>query len=182
MCILTLGKLSIIIVSLAAVVVLAVFAPRFLFRQARISHELSRAIAYGESLEIALSDTRIIDYWGRWENIYVKLELPPETYEQAKQRFLLFSSTASDKDYTEEIQSGASQYEYSEREFDFLLRMVVNSKKRNERHSMNLDEYQELMIMEHLYGTIWRGMMTTGATVYLLVKENSGAHYLYIYS
>ena len=157
----------------SALFVFFVFTPRV-----RVSHELSRIIEAGLRLDISSKDVKIIDYHGRWSGMYAKLELSMDKYDQVKQRFLLNAGTASNKDFEDEIISEESKYRYDFKYFSSQLSFMNSVKHSGGFQSMNLDDYEEMLIMGTLYGA-W---FTTGGTEYVLVKENSGNCYLYVWS
>jgi len=144
-----------------------------------ISHELNITIE-AIPLEISWDGVRIADFRGRWDNMYAKLELSKDKYEQVKQRFLLFSGSETNKDFSDEILSEESRYSYNPSIFHSMLSAVKNTKKIADYYSMNIDEFEELIIMETTYGKM--GFLTgaTGSRHYVLVKERSGECYLYI--
>jgi len=174
-----LKKVLLIITILAVAIVFIVLSPRFLFRQARISHELSireEVIPLDESRE----GIRIADYRGRWDSMYAKLELTPEKYDQVKQRLLMFYGSKTNKDFTDEILSEESMYSYDPTGFYYSLRYTNNAKNMRGYHSLNLDDYEELIIMQTTYAKYVFIYGTTGGKTFILAKESNGNCYLYI--
>ena len=171
-------KLALLVVIPVFLIVLAIFTQRFLFREARISHELN-IIIEGIALDISWEGVKIIEYRGRWSSMYTKLELSIEKYDQVKRRFLLFEGTVSNKDFENDILREQSRYSYNE--VRFLSELSTMNKRINRLSwlkSMNLDDYEELLLLETTYGKLIG--MTTGGRFYVLGKENSGNYYLYI--
>ena len=168
--------------ALAVLVVFAVFAPRFLFREIRISNELDRLnhlLVTNVSDRISIGDSKIADYHGRWSYMYAKLELSAKDYEQIKQMLLKSSNTETNKDFSDDILREPSKYNYDPKSFTYLLRVMDNTKKRHGLASMNLNiNAEEILIYERVYGK-W---FSSGSTIYALIKENESKHYLYIYA
>ena len=171
------NKLVLVIIP-TLLIVIGVLAPRFMFRQTRISHELSRRVDFNIHLDISSKDVEIVDFRGRWSSMYAKLELSEELYDLVKQRFLIDAGTTSDKDYTKEVINEQFSYRYSAEFFLSSLSSLNRAKRNGGLQSMNLDGYKELFIVEAMYGK-W---FTTGGTSYVLVKENNGNCFLYLYS
>ena len=174
-------KIKVLIaIALVSLTVLIIFAPRFLFRKARISAELNSIVEAGVRIGISIEDASILDYYGRWNSMYVKLELPTEKYDQVKRNMLLLEGTATSKDFSGEISIEESGYRYDSNYFHTLLSVISNAKKMGEYNSMNLNDNDEILIMDTTYRKIVFFVGTTGARNYVLVKGNRGNCYLYI--
>ena len=174
-----LKKVLLIITILAVAIVFIVLSPRFLFKQARISNELNIKVE-AIPLDISWEGIRIADYRGRWDSMYAKLELTPEKYDQVKQRLLLFYISMTNKDFADEILSEESTYSYDPTGFYYSLRATNNAKNMSGYHSLNLDDYEELIIMDTMYAKHNFIFGTTGSRRFILVKESNGNCYLYI--
>jgi len=160
----------------ALIIVFAIISPQFLFRQTRISYELNKRVDFSAQLDINSNDVEIVDFRGRWFNMYAKLRITMTNYDHVKQRFLLNPGTVSNKDFAGEIMNFQSGYHYDEKSFRSELSVVKNAKHLNGLLSMNLDEYEELLIVDAMYGK-W---FTTGGTFYILVKETNVDYFLYV--
>ena len=163
----------------SSAIIFTIFTPRFIFQKTRVSHELNHIIESGVRLEISLDDAKIIDYCGRWFSMYTKLELSFDKYEQVKKKLLLVAGTVSNKDFTEDVDE-KSKYTYSAKSFQQYLSVINNVKSRHE-NSMNLENYDELLMLTQTRAIeipfIWG---TTGGVHYVLIKEDNGSCYLYI--
>ena len=136
-----------------ALIIFAVFAPRFLFRGSRISHELHRIIDASVQMNFFSEDFTIVDYRGQWAHMYSKLKVPSEWYDPLMHSFLSFKESTS-------------------------LSTVSNIKRMYGYQSMNLENYEECFVAAVVYGRWFTTI--SGETNYALVKENDGNCYLYI--
>ena len=144
-------KKALLVVIPTSLVIFTVFSPWFLMRENRILNEVKRVTDVSMQMDNFINDVEIIDYRGRWFNMYTKLELSVEKYNQLKQIFVSRSESSS-------------------------FSTITNIKRMRGYHSMNLDDYEERFVAEDVYGE-W---FSTGETHYALVKEKSGNRYLYI--
>ena len=162
-------------------IVFAVFAPHFLFQQTRVSAELKQTVLDGVRLEAPLENVIIVDYKGRWFSMYAKLDLSLDEYNQLKQIFLQAQIIATNKNFTGEIPTEMSRYHYNPDLFASMLAVMKNVKHRYSAKSMNLDDYEELLITDRLYRKVYFFIAgTTGENHYVLAKEKNGNCYLYI--
>jgi len=161
-----------------SLIVFALISPQFLFRQTRISYELNKRVDFSAQLDINSRDVEIVDFQGRWYSMYGKLRITMKDYDHVKKRFLLNSGTVSNKDFAGEIMNLQSGYHYDEKGFHSVLSVVKNAKRVEGLLSMNLDDYEELLIVDAMYGK-W---FTTGGTFYILVKENNVDYFVYVLS
>ena len=146
----------------------SVFAPRFLFRDIRVSYELGQTLLNNVSLDVSLEDTKIIDSLGHWANMYVKLELLTEEFERLKRNFIKTGGAAYNKDFP-----------HDPKYFESHLSIMKNVKKMYGYKSMSIDNYNELFILMSVRGKLIP-FATTSEIYYVLIKENSGNCYLYI--
>jgi len=175
------GMLLIIAAILVVLITFLIPAPQFLFREIRITNEINRLNRYtgvNELERISLKDFKIADCHGSWSSIYAKLELNESDYERLKWILLDCSGTTTHKDYSDEITNEASRYNYDPSGFSWLLRNMNRIKRAYNYSSINLDDYEELLILDVIYGK-W---FSSGTTIYALTKENDGKHYLYIFA
>ena len=178
-------QLLLCVVILLSVAAFIVFSPRFIFRSRIIASELNQAFQAGKGLDLSLDDVRIADYQGRWVSLYIslyiKLELTAEKYEEMKLRLLLFNGTVSNKDFSDLVADTASKYRFDYGDFRTWHRVLNNMKRICEFHSMDLDDFEEMLVQETYYGKrISLTEYTSGTRTYVLIKENSGSYFLYI--
>ena len=153
-------KKRILLLILSALMVVIVIYLTAYSPKAIIARELDRITESGEKSGISLADMEIIDYCKKQSTMYAKLEIPPEKYEQVKEkafRFALNSDKWGEFSHMKKLMEGRGGI------------------------TMNLDDYEERSIVVVLYGKMTSPQFwTTGENYYALVKENSGICYLYI--
>jgi len=172
-------KLLLKIVILSLLIGIAALTSHFLYRNVRIQGALNDIIEEGVSLELSTEDVNVVDYRSRTGSTYIKFELTPEIYDYIKHKLLLLSGTETNTDFTADLVSEESGYRFNSDRFLSELSIIKNIKSMGKYHSMNIDEYKELLTMDTTYAkdTFLGG--TTGSRRYILVKEDSGNHYLY---
>ena len=163
------------------ILLFVVFAPRFFFVQTRITNELNQKLFDDVWLGPSpLESLEIVDYRGRWFSVYVKLKLSKEEYNRLKQKFFQSGGATSSKDFTKEIVGDTGRYLYNPNRFFSELSVINNVKRRYKTQSMDLDDYEELIILISAHDG-WIPFITHGG-YYVLEKENGGNCFLYIYA
>ena len=171
MTILKVKRILLIAIILTSLIVIVMIAPTRVIRPIRINKELNRI-----QLEISLRDVTIIDYRGHLTGIYAKMELPAELYEKVKERWYSADCALYYNDFAK---GNMRNNHYKYERFLNQLELMDRVKRMNGYHSMNFDDFEEILfIADILYGA-W---FTTGGTDYSFVKEKSGSIYLYVYS
>ena len=160
------------------IIALVVFAPRFLYRQARISYELTQRVDFKLDIDVYSNTVRIVDFRGRWLSMYAKVYIPPEMYDQIKEEFIKCVRVTPNNTCDEELDESSDNYFYDGESLLSKLSRVNRMRQQSGLQSMNLNDYEVLFIAEAMYGA-W---FTTGGTIYILVKETSNDIYLYIWS
>jgi len=172
-------KLILIVIIVVSIVFGIMFTPHFLFRRTSIHNSINEVLDAGVSLGLSENDYTVVDFRGRWTSMYIKLELTLEAYNHAKQQMLLSSWTASSRDFTEYIQSEESRYRYSSRDFDFTLSLMRRRETTRKINSMNLNDFEEMLIIEMTDAKAVLFGGTTGFRSYVLVHEMNGNYCLY---
>ena len=169
-------KRKIIITTAILLCVFTLFAPRFLFREARISDAIDMMMrGTNRELDVSLNDM-IVDYRGRWGNMYAKFELTAEGYEVLKNEFLMSGATVSNNDFADEVLYEYSRYQYDPAGFSTTLSYINSAIRMRNLNTMSLEDIEELLIQEHFYGRWFTGAVA----IYAIVKETSGNFYMYI--